>query len=451
MLGGILVFFVFDPVLPTEVPPSLDGKFVDELVADGFTAPADLAITADGTMFVAERHGVVRIIKNGKRLSQPFVTLSDVNATGESGLLGLDVHPQYPEIPYVYLLYSVHDKTHKPPQPDLVSTFGRLVRYTAEGNVAAEQSEKILIGHGPEDGIPNCSSFHGVGAVKVAVDGSVYVSAGEGASWHGVDIGDRDDGCDRLFGHEQATGARRAQQLNSLGGKVLRVDSESGLGLPENPFFDGDSHSPASRIFGMGFRNPFRFTLLESPGQSALLYVADVGWTNWEEISFISAGTNAGWPCFEGPVTVKAYNKHEVVNQLCQSIDHDQHLVFPLLNWNRSKPREEWFSGGPRGSFTGHAVTGLEFYTGDQFPQRYLGALFFADYGEEWIKVLWIDAQHRLERVEDFAGSNSPFGLNRIEMPVDLEMDPTNGDLLYVSINTGQVRRIRFVPQKNLF
>jgi glucose/arabinose dehydrogenase len=278
----------------------------------------------------------------------------------------------------------------------------------------------------------------------------VYVCAGDGACWNGVEFGDLDVGFYLLFGAEKATGAQRAQQLNSLAGKVLRVDSESGLGLPDNPFYDGDSHSPASRIFGMGFRNPFRLTLRESPGQSSLLYVADVGWTDWEEISIVRAGINAGWPCFEGPVKVKAYSKHTAVTQLCQPVRHDKNLVFPLLSWNRSKPRENWFSGHPRGSFTGHTVTGLEFYTGDQFPQRYRGALFFADYGKEWIKVLWVDDQQGLERVEDFAGVGSPVGLDRIEMPVDLEMDPTNGDLLYVSISAGQVRRIRFVHQESL-
>ncbi len=448
--GGALVFFLFDPVVTTDSPPSLKGKFVDELVADGFEGPTALAIAPDGTIFVAERHGAVRIIKDGVSLSQPFVTLTDVNTSGESGLLGLDVHPKYPEVPYVYLLYSVHHESHKSLKSALVPTFGRLVRYTAEGNVAAKHSEKILIGKGLEDGIPNCSSFHGVGAVQVASDGSIYVSAGEGASWEGVDIGDQGDGCDLLFGFDQDTGARRAQQHNSLAGKVLRIDSESGLGLPDNPYYDGDLNSSTSRIFGIGFRNPFRFTLQESPGESSLLYVADVGWTDWEEITIVRSGTNGGWPCFEGPVKVKAYNKHSVVNQLCHGVRHEENLVFPLLSWNRSKPREGWFSGHPRGSFTGHTVTGLEFYTGDQFPQRYRGALFFADYGEEWIKVLWVDDQQRLERVEDFAGVDSPVGLEGVEMPVDLEMNPTNGDLLYVSINAGQVRRIRFVPQESL-
>ncbi|MDH5563745.1 MAG: PQQ-dependent sugar dehydrogenase [Nitrospirota bacterium] len=447
VLGGTLVFFLFDPVVTTEVPPLLKGKFVDELVAGGFEEPTALAIAPNGTMFVAERQGVVRIIKNGESVSQPFVTLTDVHTSGESGLLGLAVHPRFPDIPYVYLLYSVQYQPHEPPQSASIPTFGRLVRYTAEGNVAAKHSEKILIGNGPEDGIPNCSSFHGVGAVKVASDGSIYVSAGEGASWEGVDVGERGDGCDLLFGAAQGTGARRAQQLNSLAGKILRIDSESGLGLPDNPFYDGDTDSPKSRIFGMGLRNPFRFTLRESTGESSLLYVGDVGWTDWEEITIVRAGTNAGWPCFEGPVKVKAYHKHSVVSQLCQGVRHEGNFVFPLLSWNRSKPRENWFSGYPRASFTGHTVTGLTFYTGKDFPQRYWGALFFADYGEEWIKVLWVDDQHQLVRVEDFAGVDSPVGLEKVEMPVDLEMNPTNGNLLYVSISAGQVRQIRFVSE----
>ena len=352
-----------------------------------------------------------------------------------------------PKFPYVYLLYSVHHESHKPLKSALAPNFGRLVRYIAEGNVAAKYSEKILIGKGPEDEIPNCSSFHSVGAVKVASDGSIYVSAGERASWECVDLGERGDGCDLLFGAAQDTGARRAQQLNSLAGKILRIDSESGLGLPDNPFYDGDPDSPRSRIFGMGLRNPFRVTLRELIGEPSLLYVGEVGWTDWEEITIVRAGTNAGWPCFEGPVKVKAYNKHSVVSQLCQGVHHEDNLVFPLLSWNRSNPREGWFSGYSRGSFTGHTVTGLEFYNGEQFPRRYRGALFFADYGEEWIKVLWVDDEHQLVRVEDFAGIDSQVGLDHVEMPVDLEMNPTNGNLLYVSISAGQVRRIRFVSE----
>ena len=65
--------------------------------------------------------------------------------------------------------------------------------------------------------------------------------------------------------------------------------------------------------------------------------------------------------------------------------------------------------------------------------------------------MLWVDDHHRLKRVEDFAVAGSPVGLNRVEVPVDLEMNPTNGDRLYVFISAGQVRRIRFVSEEALF
>ena len=64
-----------------------------------------------------------------------------------------------------------------------------------------------------------------------------------------------------------------------------------------------------------------------------------------------------------------------------------------------------------------------------------MGSYYFAS-----PKVLWMNAQDRLVRIEYFAGVGSPVGLDRVEMPVDLEMNPTNGDLLYVLISAGQVR-----------
>ncbi len=194
----------------------MDGGFVDELIVGKLTDPTDLAIAQDGTMFVAERHGVVWIVRNRVRLRQPFLVLDDVEVGGESGLLGLAVHPSYPEVPYVYLLYTVNRRLKYANEPTPVPTFGRLVRYTAQGDEVLRDSQTILFGKGPEDGIPNCSTFHSVGAVKVGSDGFIYLSAGDGASYEGIDIGDPDDRCSRLFGRDQGTGARRSQQINSL-------------------------------------------------------------------------------------------------------------------------------------------------------------------------------------------------------------------------------------------
>ena len=135
-------------------------------------------------------------------------------------MLGLDVHPEYPDSSLCLsaLFRSITNLTNLSNQhwfPPLVAWFAIQQREMLQPSILKKSS----LGRGLEDGIPNCSSFHGVGAVQVASDGSIYVSAGEGASWEGVDIGDRGDGCDLLFGFDQDTGARRAQQHQFLGRK----------------------------------------------------------------------------------------------------------------------------------------------------------------------------------------------------------------------------------------
>ena len=91
ILIGFLIYLVFDPMVSTQPVPPLEGRFVDELGVGKFKYPTDLAITQDGTMFVAERRGAVWIVRNGVRVRQPFLTLNDVETVGESGLLGLAV------------------------------------------------------------------------------------------------------------------------------------------------------------------------------------------------------------------------------------------------------------------------------------------------------------------------------------------------------------------------
>src|SRR5581483_6455600 len=80
--------------------------------------------------------------------------------------------------------------------------------------------------------------------------------------------------------------AWRAQDLDSLGGKILHV-STSGEGLPSNPFWNGDPAANRSRVWAYGLRNPFRLTL--HPGDG-LPFVGDVGENATEEIDAVTAG-----------------------------------------------------------------------------------------------------------------------------------------------------------------
>ena len=292
-----------------------------------------------------------------------------------------------------------------------------------------------------------CHTVHGGGALKVGSDGFLYLSTGDGADWSGVDIGDPNGRCSQLIGPAQETGARRAQQTNSLAGKLLRVDAESGLGIAENPFFDGEPHSPSSRIFSLGLRNPFRFTLQEN-GNSPPVPLCRGCWggkIGRKLLSCTLAAMGDG-PCFEGPVKLKEYYKNPALDSLCHRVGKSERTVFPLISWHRDKPRKGWLSGQPIATFTGHTATGIVFYNGTQFPERYHGALFFADHGEQWIKVLWVNDEHHLERIEDFAGINSPIGLNSVRSPVRLgSLIPPLATYCMFRLGRVKVRRIRYV------
>lgn len=76
----------------------------------------------------------------------------------------------------------------------------------------------------------------------------------------------------------------------------MRVDPLTGLGVPTNPFWDGDPNSNRSRVYQLGVRNPFPFTI-HPTGE---VWIGDVGDTEWGEINHGPAGADFGWPCFEG-------------------------------------------------------------------------------------------------------------------------------------------------------
>src|SRR4030095_14131814 len=102
----------------------------------------------------------------------------------------------------------------------------------------------------------------------------------------------------------------------------------------------------------------------------------------------------------------------------------------PLLTWNHAAP-------GSLG-FTGNSATGLAFYGAATYPPVYHGALFFCDYGHNWIRALKLDANLHVAGIV-------PFG--NVQGPVDLTTDPTTGDLVVISYaqsGTSTIRRLTY-------
>jgi glucose/arabinose dehydrogenase len=234
---------------------TLPPGFVESTIADGLLNPTAMAVSGDGRIFVCEQGGRLRVIKNGHLLPKPFVVLN-VNTQGERGLLGVELHPDFPRTPYVYLYYTaIKPKLHS-----------RLSRFTAKGDRVKQGSELRLL-----DLPPLGPTNHNGGAIHFGPDGMLYVAVGE----NGI--------------------SANAQSLQTPLGKILRVDA-AGRVPNDNPFV-GETTGQARTIWALGLRNPFTFAF--SP--SGRMFINDVGQNTWEEINEGLRGANYGWPVTEGP------------------------------------------------------------------------------------------------------------------------------------------------------
>jgi glucose/arabinose dehydrogenase/fibronectin type 3 domain-containing protein len=389
---------------PAAADDFTDPTFTTETVAT--FSPFSLvgmAFAPDGRMFVWQKNGVVRIVKNGAALPTPFLNFSSkVNTYDDRGMWGLAFDPNFAANGYVYLTY-VFENTGNP--NDSGEKTARLTRVTADPNnpdVALAGSETVILG---SIGTPPCSA-HPVGADCIAADAGAHtlgsiVFAPDGTMFLG-----NGDGSD---GGNNDTLALRAQNLNSYNGKILRINKD-GTAVAGNPFYDG-TNSVRSKVWLYGVRNPFRFSIQPGTGD---LWFGDVGWNTWEEINRGVPGANYGWPCYEGPVVQPAYSD----DAPCTTLPASQ-VTHAFHSYNHS---------------VGSTAIGGPFYTGTAYPQEYRNNFFFADYAGGFIKRVTFDANHNPVSVLPFATD--------VDTPVGLVLGP-DGLIYYLAFNSGQIRRIR--------
>jgi glucose/arabinose dehydrogenase len=232
-----------------------------------FSAPMGVVDPFDGTdrLFVPERAGLIYAFNNDPTVSTRtlFLDISGLLTTStEGGLLGLAFHPDYETNRYFYVTYTAES-----PRREV------LARYTADPtnpNSALPASALVILE------VAKTQLFHNGGQIVFGADGYLYWSLGE-------------DGAAHL-----------AQDLDSLHGKLLRIDVDNPSGgnnygiPPDNPFL---GISGRDEIWAFGFRNPWRFSFDPPTGR---LWLADVGQDSWEEINIVRKGRNYGWPRMEG-------------------------------------------------------------------------------------------------------------------------------------------------------
>jgi putative heme-binding domain-containing protein len=292
---------------------TLPPGFKADVVAAGLTGATALEVAPDGRLFVCEQTGALRVIKDGNLLPEPFVKLP-VDATWERGLIGMAVAPGFPRPPHVVVCYVAA----KPYPHHVIS------RFTAAGDVAEPGSEKVLFEGDDQTKLGGTvPAGHQGGAIHFGKDGKLYVA-----------IGDQ-------------TAGKPAQDLNSLLGKMLRINADGTI--PEdNPFF-AKTTGKYRAIWALGLRNPFTFAVQPETGR---IFINDVG-GRAEEINEGVAGANYGWPTVEhGPTT-------------------DPRFRGPIHHYPTA-----CVCGG---AFAPAALA---------WPKEHRGRYFFGDFNHGWIKTL---------------------------------------------------------------
>lgn len=428
----------------------LPPGFVAESVTPGqtFDLPTGMAFLPDGRILVAEKAGRLRVVQNGVLLSTPmWAAETEILSNGDRGLVGLAVDPNYATNRYIYLAYVVDPDSNG--FDDDWLAWSRLVRFQtslSNSNLIDPSTRTILFGNSWADGIPSGSDSHTIDCLRFAPDGSLLVSAGDGANYNGIDAGGQYNPIfypGRLDTLEDI-GAFRAQYLDSKAGKILRLDPATGFGLSSNPFYDGNPTSNRSRVYAYGLRNPFRMTIRpgtgsvdSADGDPGTLYVGDVGYADWEEINVLKVpGMNLGWPCYEGPYPQPGYQAATPNHHGCGTIGtpvNPSPVTHGLISWHHI---DADLSLPP--VLRGNSSTGGCFYTGTRYPAAYQGAFFMGELGLDWIKVARVSPADSLLGVEDFADGTMG--------PVEIAPHPVTGDLLYLAIYTGELLRIRYTP-----
>ena len=314
------------PVVEPTAPPLISAYDVtDETVLSDLDQPISVEFTADGSrVYVAEKGGVIKLfdVATGEQISTVLDISDKVNEAGDRGLVDIAIAPDFETSKEIWVVYVVDPPETEgqtgPAGPDGIGNryvYLSKFQMTDDGLTAIPESETVLIGGAGQsladiagegaldytaaefaDEVSSAvdpndptgfkqdywkvdAQSHMGGSIEFGPDGALYVTTGDGGSYN---IPDRRN--------------IEVQSIDSLTGKVLRIDPDTGLGLPDNPFAIDDLDANRSKVLSLGQRNPYTLAI----DDAGRVITADTGWGQAEEINIGPDGANFGWPFYEG-------------------------------------------------------------------------------------------------------------------------------------------------------
>lgn len=253
-----LVLFVAIGSSSNQTLAATPAEYSVETLVRGLDTPWSIDFAPDGRIFISERPGRIRVVERGQLRAEPWMNI-DVVSVGEAGLLGLAIDPKFSQSRFIYVAYTY--------RTGVFGSRNRLVRLREDSNASKGVLDKILI-----DEVAGANNHDG-GRVKFGPDGKLYWTMGDAQS------------------------SSLAQQLSSLNGKILRLNSDGTIPT-DNPF-------PNSYVYSYGHRNPQGLAWQPGTGR---LYATEHGPSGFQgccrdEVNYIEPGKNYGWPDIRGDET----------------------------------------------------------------------------------------------------------------------------------------------------
>lgn len=312
-----------EPTPPDDPGPIREPTLIE--VADGLAFPVHLTSPAgDPRLFVVEKSGAIRIVRDGQVVQTPFLDLrGEVSEGSEQGLLSVAFHPDYASNGRFFV-----DYTNRAGDTRVVE-----YRVSADPERADPAPVRTILE------VDQPFANHNGGLLVFGPDGMFYIGLGDGGSG----------------GDPQGNG----QSLGTLLGKILRIDVDAGTPYaipPDNPFVG--QAGARGEIWAFGLRNPWRFSFDRETGE---LFIADVGQNEIEEVNARpgdEGGVNYGWNVMEG-------------SECFRDDDCDRTgLALPVVEYDHGD---------------GCSVTGGFVYRGDALPELQ-GHYFFSDFCSGFVR-----------------------------------------------------------------
>jgi glucose/arabinose dehydrogenase len=218
----------------------------DTILTSKLNHPWEILWGPDNFIWMTERNGKISRVNPATGAVTPLLTITDVTAQGEGGLLGMVLHPDFATTPQVFVAYDYMSGSNYQ---------GKIVRYTYNGSTLT--SPQIIL-----DNL-KASSIHNGCRLLITPDRKLFITTGD------------------------ANDQTNPQNKSALNGKVLRLNLDGSV--------PADNPTAGSAVWSFGHRNPQGLVYANN-----ILYSSEHGPTTDDEINIIEKGRNYGWPTVTG-------------------------------------------------------------------------------------------------------------------------------------------------------